>query len=297
MAGLVLELQRDALDMKVPVADLLRKALVVSRKLDLAEVQSWIEQELGGYGDTETPDYRKVFGQPKAFNPYRGWQPIMSEDPKYMDALSERYLAQSVAELEDLSQRDSGALTMPYGAKASASIRKAIGIDLEVVLFVSRQDLVKVLDAVRNKVLDWSLDLEKRGIIGADMTFSKEEKITASQIHYNTVTNIGTMNNSQLQQNSSGSQVIVGTDIATQVTAIVDAVFSNMADLKLSPVAKDELVAELETLRAQAASPKPKTSILKEGLQSVKAILEGAAGNVVASGLLSSLAPVIAVVT
>lgn len=101
---------------------------------------------------------------------------------------------------------------MPYGAKAASSIRKAIQADLEVTLLISRQSAIKALDAIRNKVLDWSLDLEKRGILGADMTFSKEEKATASQIHYTTVNNIGSMSNSQLQQHSSDSQVI-GTDL------------------------------------------------------------------------------------
>jgi len=48
--SLVLELQKEALDQRVSVSHLLRKALVVVRKLKLSEFQNWIEIELNGYG-------------------------------------------------------------------------------------------------------------------------------------------------------------------------------------------------------------------------------------------------------
>ena len=40
------------------------------------------------------------------------------------------------------------------------------------------------------------------------MTFSKEEKQTAAQITYNVTNNIGSMQDSQIQQHSSGSQTL-----------------------------------------------------------------------------------------
>ncbi|HIF5616173.1 TPA: hypothetical protein ACX3CR_004775, partial [Vibrio parahaemolyticus] len=63
--GLVLELQRDALNKTVSVADLLRKALVVSKKLQIIEMEAWICNELRGYENIEAivPDYRKIRGE------------------------------------------------------------------------------------------------------------------------------------------------------------------------------------------------------------------------------------------
>jgi hypothetical protein len=44
-----LELQRDALERSIAVSDLLRKALVVSRKLGIDSIQEWLNSELNGY--------------------------------------------------------------------------------------------------------------------------------------------------------------------------------------------------------------------------------------------------------
>lgn len=84
MNSVVVDLQREALDRNVRVPDLLRKALVISRKLNLHEFQNWIEKELNGYGQKdEVPDYREVSGQVRGWNPYRGWIPVIFQDPKY----------------------------------------------------------------------------------------------------------------------------------------------------------------------------------------------------------------------
>jgi hypothetical protein len=78
MPGVVLDLQRDALDPKYPLTDLLRKALVVARKLKIVEFESWIDNELNGYRGPEesVPNYRLLHGQVKCHNPYHGWQPM-----------------------------------------------------------------------------------------------------------------------------------------------------------------------------------------------------------------------------
>jgi hypothetical protein len=46
---LILELRTDAMESKVAVSDLLRKALVLAEKLEITESQNWIGLELGGY--------------------------------------------------------------------------------------------------------------------------------------------------------------------------------------------------------------------------------------------------------
>ena len=49
MNSLIIELQRDALDDNISVANLLRRALVVFRKLKLPAPEKWINLELRGY--------------------------------------------------------------------------------------------------------------------------------------------------------------------------------------------------------------------------------------------------------
>src|SRR4028119_1385784 len=78
MGSLVWELQRDALNREISVLFLLRKALVVARKLNIQEFQQWVEKELNGYPEISyLPQYRFMFGELKAFNPYRGWIPVI----------------------------------------------------------------------------------------------------------------------------------------------------------------------------------------------------------------------------
>lgn len=75
-------------------------------------------------------------------------------------------------------------------------------IPLEPTLLVGNSVLHGILDHVRNAVLDWALDLESRGIIGDGMSFSSKEKTTASQVTYQITNHIGSMQNSQIHQDS-----------------------------------------------------------------------------------------------
>ena len=94
---------------------MLRKALVVAAKLDVPELRTLCEHELGGYGESQAPEYRKIEGQVKVHNPYHGWQPVLIANPDYARRVSERYVNQSIGELEDLLGRESdGMLQMPY---------------------------------------------------------------------------------------------------------------------------------------------------------------------------------------
>src|SRR5208283_5268685 len=70
------ELQLDASNVAVSVSSLLRKALMVSSKLELSDIPDWINKELSGYVDGDSlPSYRTVHGQVKA-RTLGGWVPV-----------------------------------------------------------------------------------------------------------------------------------------------------------------------------------------------------------------------------
>lgn len=75
MEGIVLELEREALDENVSIEVLLRKAYLVARKLKLTDFEEWINNEQNGYVG-EVPKYRMIEGEYKALNPYKGWIPL-----------------------------------------------------------------------------------------------------------------------------------------------------------------------------------------------------------------------------
>ena len=50
MNGIVLELQKEAMDKNADIESLLRKSYVIARKLKLPEFEEWIQCEQEGYG-------------------------------------------------------------------------------------------------------------------------------------------------------------------------------------------------------------------------------------------------------
>jgi hypothetical protein len=289
MSGIVLELQREALDKSVRSSDLLRKALLVARKLKVADLESWILSELNGYADNSTiPDYRWATGEIKAYNPYNGmWLPVMfrESNAEMHRSLTRRPCSQAIAEIENLvSQTKDGQLSMPYSAGIQAKLIAAADLPSPPVLIISEAKLHGILDAVRTAILDWALKLEENGIKGENLSFSEDDRKAASII----VFNIGSMSNSQIQAATTHSHQTL-TNITNDTKNILELVLKTRAslpELKLDKVISDELRSELNTLEAQAKSPKPKTGVVIETLKSVRTILEGATGSMVAEGLI-----------
>jgi AbiTii len=192
LAGLVEAIQQDALNPKIQVATLLRKVKLAAAKLQLAAVETWVEMELNGYGNLPVPDYRKMIGQPKARNPFRGWIPISGE-PEFMAMISEVAPKQSIASLEELTV-GKGQIHFPMSSALINTINQGSQIALgEMSVFLDRTQIVGILDAVRNKVLDWSIELEKQGIRGEGLTFDEQERQHAKE--FASRINIGSISN------------------------------------------------------------------------------------------------------
>lgn len=291
MAGLIFELQADALNSKAPVSDLLRKALVVSKKLGISDFEKWINSELNGYKDSnELPEYRHLHGEVKVWNPYHGYQPLNFSNPKHAELLSSTECWQPVSELDELSNSDTKLLYMPYSQETTNMLLESMSVGLQPSLQISKTSVIGILDAVRNNILNWALNLEQKGILGESMSFSSEEKSAASQVTYQITNNIGSMSNSQLQQHSNNSSQATTASLDTaQLLAFLCELTSSITKLPLIASDQAELQAEINTIKSQAESPKPKTSILQESFKSIRAILEGAAGNVLASELISKV--------
>lgn len=288
MPGLILELQADALDPHARTSDLLRKALVISKKLGINEIERWITNELNGYTEREEiPAYRKIRGEVKVWNPYHGWQPLNFGDPEHGEALSSRTIGQPISELDELREGGKDAsLHVPFSQKITNALMRNMEVPLQPSLHVPHTEIVGILDTVRNNLLQWALELEQKGVIGEGMTFSKEEKSAATQVTYQITNNIGSMRHSQLQQHFSGSSQVINAALNLEaLTELIRLLNSAKSTLPLESSIRAEYVAEIQTLESQASSPKPKTTILAESLKSIRTILEGAAGNVLASDL------------
>ena len=167
---------------------------------------------------------------------------------------------------------------------------KSMDTPLHPVLFVSYTEVIKILNVVRNTVLNWSLQLEKEGIMGEGMSFSKKEKQISDKATYQITNYIGSMQNSQIQQDSSGAIQKLNIEINIDNLLVFIAELNKSIDkLDLEQSKKQKLITEISTIESQANSPKPKKKIIFESLKTLRTILEGMAGNVIAAGLLSKL--------
>ena len=292
MKPIVIELQQDALNSNIPVTDLLRKAYVVARKLKLSDFEKWIKLELDGYSDNENiPEYRNANGSVKAWNPYHGWQPIYFEDHKMEEVFSNRTNGQRIAEidsiLENISENGNN-LQMPFSSEQENIICDAIGERLQITMMVPSTMLIRIVDAVRNIILNWALKLEEDGVLGDNMTFSDDEKEKSESHTYNVNNFYAEVTGSQIQQSSPSAQQrqTLKDFSTTNITSFVSSLKEKLNELEIDEEKLKELNAEIETIESQTKSPKPKEGIIKESLISVRSILEGASGSAVGQLLL-----------
>lgn len=295
MNSLVQDLQKDALDQNVSVTELLRKSLVVATKLKLDEFASWVRRELDGYGKIEVPEYRVLHGAPQVFNPYRGYQPLYFAKVEQTNRFSKMHFNTPIGELEHdlMSARKSGstAFQVSFSPEIEKVLMDSIEFQLEPSLHINASQFQRILDAVRKIVLEWSLKLEADGITGEGMGFSTEEKERAQTITYNIKNYIqGDIQDSQIQMDTQRSTQVRSIEFdIDQIGKLIDALRNTRDVLGIDHEHKQELESEVCTLEAQTRSPKPKMGIIAESLGSIRRILEGAAGNLVASGLLNQI--------
>jgi hypothetical protein len=295
MQPLVLQLQADAIDANVSASNLLRKAKIVATKLELPEFLAWINNELNGYENLDSlPPYRKMMGNPRALNPYRGWQPILSSTAEHDELLSSSFLGQAVGEIEEMlaRQTEGASFTMSYPPKLKIHIIESLQFISDAKLEVSRDQVWGIIEAVRNTILNWSLELEKSGVLGEGLTFSENEKRHAAPVsHQFFATNIGVVGNVSdhgqvVSVQAAHAQVIdYGklTEFVQQIKIAAPAVPENTRDALVK--AADELGQEL------SKSDRDRSRIQRL-LATIKTICEGAVGNVVAQGILSVIGSV-----
>jgi hypothetical protein len=199
MSSVVLELQLEASSGATPLPDVLRKARMVATKLRLADVNLWIEHELHGYPqEAGIPEYRRLYGDVRALNPFNGYlMPVRMGDAELQEKISECEIRQSVGSLHEVLTGKSDYLQVPFSEQQMLSFRRMFQDDRDWLMPFRKFDKAQVaaiFDAVRNRILDWTLKLEVEGILGEGMTFTPQERDRAASM---TSINIGSVQNFQ----------------------------------------------------------------------------------------------------
>jgi hypothetical protein len=160
-------------------------------------------------------------------------------------------------------------------------------------LLLSPGSLVSILDAVRNKVLDWSLSLQTAGIMGEGMSFRPEEKAKVSG--KGDTYNIGSIGNfagnlgGHVGGNVSGTSTRnVGQEL-DKVATLVGQLRQYQGQIGLDPGQQAEVSRNVDAIDEELQGRKPKPGVIGGLLKSIKSTVEGAAGNLIASGVVSAI--------
>ena len=286
--SIVMELQREAMDSSSDISDLLRKSLVVARKLKIEEFEKWIQLEMNGYFETEEeiPQYREVNGNVQWFNDVRGWCPLIINDEKTLDLMSKHKTSQSISEIEMLANHEGDYLILQLPQGLQNALSQSTGQNTLFRLKFGKQQVKKTLDRVRNIILDWTLKLEEEGIIGEGLTFSKEEKEEAQKQNW-TMNFHGNVNGFQMQNHSNNSSqtMEIGMNLG-KVEEFVSTLNSHLSEVGLPLESKQLVQSEIDMITSELGSTKPKQKIIKQSLSTIRNVLEGTTGSIVASGLL-----------
>lgn len=239
MAGLVEEIQAQALDPSVKISDLLRRVKLAAVKLKLDAAAEWVDRELRGYPDPDmVPPYRRTRGELRAHTHLHGVLPVTGNS-SLIDQLCKTPISDSIARIEALAGDGTGELISKVQGEFETQMNAAHGTPgTEYYLHTPQSVYLDILDQVRNLILDWAIDLEKADIMGEGINFSMEEQKKAA--HAASSINIGTFSGHLHQGNISGNQnrTLVSSadnstnylDIDTLFQELIQAIDSNVGN-------------------------------------------------------------------
>jgi hypothetical protein len=88
------------------------------------------------------------------------------------------------------------------------------------------------------------------------------------------------------RQHADGGTREPGSDELAQISSRLCEILALIDQLELDPAEAGQLRADIATVHAQVEAPKPRLHVIREGLQSIRATLENAAGGALTAGFL-----------
>ncbi|HWZ21702.1 MAG TPA: hypothetical protein VNW06_03565 [Cytophagaceae bacterium] len=122
------------------------------------------------------------------------------------------------------------------------------------------------------------------GVIEIEEALNHPEKPTAHFPAINLIS-IQNMTNSVIQQSSPGAAQNINLNIEQSLpdlNSFLSELKTSINKLNLTIESQNEMLAEIQTVEAQANSPKPKALIIREGLNTIRNLLEGVATEAIA---------------
>ena len=172
--SLLRDIQDAAIDPNVDVTFVLRKCKVLSARLGNEEFSKWVDQELNGYKEKESlPDYRVFsvrskghFAGPFGSGLKNGDIPLSCIDENYHELLEQCYCKQPISAYVDLlTSSDGGNFQEAWSPDLVARVGRDIYETMNCLSawkVIPRGSIVTLVDAVRNRILNFVLEIESQ---------------------------------------------------------------------------------------------------------------------------------------
>jgi hypothetical protein len=157
---------------------------------------------------------------------------------------------------------------------------------MECALHFPKDQVRSGLDYVRNKVLDWTLALEKKGITGEGFTFDKKEKEEAVAVTNHIYgSNIGVLGS--VAGDASVSELSIASNSVDfdEIQKLLDQINQSKGALPAATAS----ALEGPLIELEAGASEENASKVKAAFAAMVPILQGAGGNIVAAGILGAL--------
>ena len=135
------------------------------------------------------------------------------------------------------------------------------------------------------------MQITHAGVLEVEAALSEPQKPTEHFPAVYNILHVGTMSGSAIQQGTQHSSQAVSfqQNQVDEVREFLNSLKRDFPQLGLAPEQNADVEADIATVEAQLRSTRPKGTIIKESLHSIRNILEGATGSLLASGILAEL--------
>ena len=158
----VYELQQMALDKNADIEELLRKAYLIAVSTNQKDIEKWILNEQNGYQSVDDlPEYRFLRGELKAYN-FGRWIPTQFNKQEQAEAFSKLPFTESISGIVEAYQNSSnGSVSYSITDALTQALNKNGSFVTVYNYFVSTGQLRQVISSIQNKILHWTMELEK----------------------------------------------------------------------------------------------------------------------------------------
>jgi hypothetical protein len=192
--SLLHEIQEAAIDANTSLAVVLRKCMVLAARLGHEPFKKWVDQELGGYPQAvDLPMYRRISGIASIGHFAGPLGAAMNNVPLRLAPIPAdmrgRYetaeFREGIAKLEDMSRRDEGQLLERWSGDLVALVSRKFFEDYVLLAAhkeIPRHAVVGVLDAVRNRVLKFALEIEAQSPEAGDVNPGSDPAVAPERV-------------------------------------------------------------------------------------------------------------------